>query len=868
MSTGTRTQRDDNPIVRYADKQLWGNPEIDQQFQVHMEKFSPDLGYINTFNYMGCWRSTPKAGVFYHMFTVGGLHPGFWNFKTEFRTRNPLDKWIRVDHMGTRRGVQVDLYNTKGFMFPRCKAWVMATYDGLFLMAIEKLTVYPIPLKSDMYFRCYTPTVIVTDGNDAKNDINNPYIYETMTYENTSELSKFQSRYLQLKQRGGFTGLYVNGVFYNKAPNTLQYSIGDEVEIWHDPTVKRIEYYNYNTLRDFYSDLDQKRKLIIHPPKENDFTLRYFDDNDYYLLGKDSKGLYFHRNSVTAIRQLTHVDVAIADDQIQMASEYIPSLNNLSDVRIMVIVRDTSWDFEWPYEHQRYQYLYRLDDEGILSAMTGERSTVPEWTANGLENGCVQLYVRNQFDMNNTTTASEALGYNAMTRVVSETPVRVTYEEGGRGIRVPDTYIASYTVYEYDENGCLIEYYHMTNSRYLSPRNENCTMVEFGLGEFGRELDYVITNKSLKLRYGYDYRVYVSAYNIDSKEIVGDLVDVTGTDVYVEVNGYIVWKDLDVVNQRGVVVFNDKFLSYTFELDHIDHSLSFAITHIYEEGGLIFPLAFADQTVWLNGHPLIDNVDWIFDYPNIYIINKQFIVDGPQQITFRAYGFNDDPHNPKTDTELGFVEGGVIGNVPRYNIRRDRVTRTVINGALYITDEVPRAEEQPSSDLWDDLNGRPYMVKHVYCPVKFVEDYHTYPLYERSRELDRRVVDYLTLYAEKPTAEAIADLQDKYRLFSPFMNQVVNDIVNGFIIVPELRADADAFSYQTIYDLIKGDIWWLEYDPAALGFDLRYFAIMPYANYEKVTVTPDEFVFIKQVNDYFLKSVCSIEGNFEVSNNV
>ncbi len=63
-------------------------------------------------------------------------------------------------------------------------------------------------------------------------------------------------------------------------------------------------------------------------------------------------------------------------------------------------------------------------------------------------------------------------------------------------------------------------------------------------------------------------------------------------------------------------------------------------------------------------------------------------------------------------------------------------------------------------------------------------------------------------------------------------------------------------------------LWWLKYDPVILNFDRRYFAIMPFANVGKVTVTSSELIFIKQVNDSYLNGVCAIEGHFEVNNNV
>lgn len=863
----TPTTMVNNPLVRYAERRFWGNPELDQQFQVHMEKISGDLGYSKTFNYMNKWRTLPKPDLFYHIFTVGGLHPGFWNWKKSFQTRNPLDRWINAANLSKLRGLQLDFYNTSGFMYPRSKVWVMICYDGLVLVAMERVNVIPVRLHTDMFFRCYTTTLNVDTGILAKEEVDNPFVYETMTYESPAEMSQFQGRYEQLKKRKGFTGVFHNGVFYNKAPNTLTPAVGDEVEIWHDPTVTKVMYFNYSGLKDYYSDMDKKRKVILHPPKEKDnWRFRYFDDNDYYLLGPTERGLYYHRNDETVVRQLTHVDVSLSDDQIRMAAAQLKDLNDLKKVRVMVLVRETNWRFDWPNESQRIRYLYRFDDAGIMMALTGQRANMPEWSASELEKGPVQTFIRQQAKGITVEGISKALGYNALTRVMSDSPRKVTYGPGQRGIRVGDPYQASYTAWEYDENGYLVDYWHLTNAPYFSPRHDRCKLVEFTVGKYGRKMDYVVSQSEVKLRPGYDIQVFYSKYSITEQRPVGELTNVTGTDFYKIENGYLHWLKMDEVNEIGFVLFNDQFLAYEFELDHIDHSLTFQLTHIYEDGGLVFPIGFANYDLFLNRKPLMDFVDWVYDEEDsrFYIHNREHLVDGPQKILLRAHGFHEDIKRPKEEVELGYVEGGVIGNFPRYNVRSDRVTRIVIGGHLMNSDDVKRAETTAPNDLYNIYNGRPYMVKHVYCPVKYVDDFNNYPGYKEAREVDGRVVDYLTKWLPKPKATVIKDMQDKYLVYSPFMNVIVNGILNNLIFLPAFEQGQTEYSHQQLEDVVGKYLWWLKFDPITMDFDRRYFDILPYANVPVQTVKPNELKFIKQVNDAYLDGKLSIEGNFKV----
>lgn len=860
------------PLLDYAIGNLWGNPEENHQYQVQMVRLSDYYGNIDNFSYMEAWRTLPKKGKFYHVFSVGGLDPGFWNFDTGLSRRNPLERWVNLGDLCTRRGVMINIYNTFGFNYTKAKAWVMCTYDGLVLIALEKLKTYVVPADMDMFFRVYTPTVPVPRNETVDVPGVNAFAYETLIYEFIPELAQFQARYAELKAKPGFTFVYHNGAYFHGAVNQIpNVVIGDVVEIIHDPTVIRAELYRYDQLPAYYSEMDKVRKLILHPPKtEGDFSLRYFDDNDYFLVGPKNYGLYFHRNNQRSVRQLTHQDIAISDYDVQMASGHLDDLKTLANDRILVLIRDTDWEYQWPWEHNRVRYLYRLSDADILRAMTGVRATVPEWTASNLEQGPVMSFTRNQWKNLTREGANKAFGYNASTLILSNTPVKVNHVPGTLGVEIPVTYRAACSAWEYDADGKLLGWWNMTNRLYFIPKYPGCKMVEFTLGTAGRNVDYKVVNTTTEVDPLNNVRVYVSPFSVLTGQLVGEMVDVTGDDtVYYIENGLLFWKKLDPVNQRGVLLFNTKCLGYSFELDHIDHSLSFAQTHIYDGGGLIFPTAFANYALWLNGHPLIDNVDWFFENGSFYIINKQFVVEGPQQITFRADQFHPDQELPVRKTELGFVDGGVIGRFPRYNLRDDRVTRCVIGGRLFRTADVPCAEQTSPSDLWDTLNGLPYMVKHTYTPVWYVEEYNNFPDYELAQEVDKRVSEYLTLYAEKPNQDpVIHNQQDKYRLFSPFLSVVVNAILNRLLVLPALKDMEEGYTDRFVRDQVASYLWWLKYDPVPRKFDLRYFAVMPYANYGLQTITSDEMIFIRQVNDLFLDSVCQIEGHFEVNDNV
>ena len=192
----------------------------------------------------------------------------------------------------------------------------------------------------------------------------------------------------------------------------------------------------------------------------------------------------------------------------------------------------------------------------------------------------------------------------------------------------------------------------------------------------------------------------------------------------------------------------------------------------------------------------------------------------------------------------------------------------MVGGKVFPIEEVANTEGSNGQLLPAELEGSPYMVKHVYQDVKFgPEPCNHFLGYETSRDLDLRVSEYLT---EKIEKEPLGDgtLIDKYALFSTFLNKIVNDVQLGVLELPPLTSGQTVYSQQTVNDLVTPYLGLLDYDPAYLGVDLRFFDVFPYANTEMLVVSSTELMFFYLVNERYLKGVCEVTSNFEVNNYV
>lgn len=857
-----------NSLLQYTDKNLWSNPELDNQFQVLLHRVSPSLGYLDYFTYMGKHRRLPTAGDFYQVFTISGTDPGYWQFFNRSKKRKPFEQWVNAAELGTQRGIKLDFYNSKGFQYPKSDTWIMDCYDGVTLVAFKKTIAFDMPAGLPMYMRCYSTTVVISTGKDTETSTNIMQ-YDRLVYDNQLNLNILRLQYDRWRTLTGLTQVIVNGVLKGSFPTVSSLRVGDVIELTRDPTVYLVESYQYVNLENFYSTLDKKRKVIIHPPKSTSTTpweLRYFDDCDFWLVDENGDGLYFNRNNVANIRQLTHRDYSVAVDHIQFLMNQLPNLSNNANVKIMVVYRKTAWEVDFPWESNRVKYLYRLPDAKIVEALTGVNSTIPEWSAQGLEESATLHLQRSQITDITLDMAANAAGYNAMTKVMSQTPIRATYSAIGDGYDIPESYVESCTVYEYDLNGRFLVKYGLVNQKRVKPRSQNCGLIEFIMGQAGRNLSTVISQQPVTLNVRYGHRVYKCGWSIDKNGPDGKWKDITGTSEYDVYNGVITW-NFNTTDMVGMVVYNDKFIGYSFELDHIDKTLQFSITHIWEGGGVALNPPLAQIDIIMNNNTLIPTVDYELKFPDVYIFNREFLnQNGPQKFEVRAHGLKPMSESPQMEAELSFIASGGLGWNDRYNLREDRTTRVVSFGRLFASDALPSAELGNLAAGSNVLNGRPYMVQHHYAPVKFVKEYESYYLYDKGRELDKRVSDYLTEHLPKQTPPAYPSIQDKYRLFSPFFSKLTADIKNRVFTVPALPAGTKEYTRQLIGELLADHIWWLEHDPIVLGYDQRYMVLFPHYQSGRITVTPNEYLFLTQVNEIYMKSRLVLSGYYEVSN--
>lgn len=928
------------PLADYAVKNMWGHRELDNQYQLKLGRISPPSGLINNFFYMGRTFQLPDAGTFYHVFSMGGFDINFWNMGQRKNDWWPFGTWKSLAEISHERGVVLDCYNSQGMMFSRSNALILNTYQGVTFIAFPDQANWREKIKRSMYIRCYTSDVNINaiPENDKEKYSFGYYGSEMTTVEawdNTRQRYQLYAGYQM-----GRVLFFVNGVVTDI--NTYTPVNGDVFEVFYDPTVKKMISYRYKDMADFLSTMDDKRKVIAFPgDTTRPHHYEYHDDLDLYIRNKRTgQAIYYNRNSVDAIRQLTHRDYSLAAVYVDFIIDQLIALDKtkrstVADMYVEISYRETRWKFDLGPTSSRIRDLYLLEDpEKILGAMTGAQSTIPEWSAPELEKSATNKVLNAIYQELTTVNVRDALGYNGCSVALSASPMYMPYVlpgdpnyqdlfptppfETGLGYRIPPSYVENSTAYEYDENGLLLRHRGIVNSEWYKP-GDGCWYVEYVVGQASTWLDYEISRSDVKIRPGHGFRVYKAGWLIDPNDPVkpdnslfvnefeitpngkdiypkpyevkiyaigektnpgeeeifiggrpdGNWVDITDTDEYEIVNGHIVWK-FDVINHVGMVLFDTVHLYNEFELNHIDNSITFQISHAWSIGGLPLTIEPGQLDLWINNHPAIENVDYYVDFPNVYVMSKMWLKpDGRNTIAYRGRGLAAKGLIPSS--ELGFVYDGVIGINGRYNLRVDRPTRTIINGRLYLTEALDANEDLGHGNNVEALNGFPYEVKHIYCDNKYVENHDLHWGFDKARQLDKTISEYLTTnaeyYAKAPKNIPYLE-EDRYRLFSPFMSQMANEMRLGFLRVPAPGDTEIGYTDQAIDDITRQYQWLLEYDPILRGLDERYFMVHPYSNLDRITVTPNQLTVLSRANDLYLNGVIRMEGFFEVKHDV
>ncbi len=824
-------------LTSYAIDNFWCNPKQAKQSIYNLARLTPVQGAMNTYQVLLRTIALPSVGPdVYHIFSVGQINPTLLNIITQ-EPDWVYQSWSTMSSAMNSSNLFVDIYNSNGIHVPRFDVYYRVTTTRDLIIAIKQNSNIPINYETDaVYLRLYSNAWY----NETANAGISLYT-EGKTYTNVNDILTLQTDYNTYAAKTGAVYCYVNGYLVD-AIDLINISVGDSAEFIYDASIKNVITLPVSNLQVFTSILDSKNKYLVHYSTVQENTIDYVGDIDIYIVNPFAtnkyKGVYYHKNAIDSYRQVTHKDYAICVDyydviatsfQTAVGIATIPDINNLN---LMIYIRNSGYNHSLVHENNRVNELYKMSDENVMGALVGINSTVNVWSAPQLENSTYVQVMSSKITDINDLLIQTALGYNAYSKLVADTPSIVTTNSGQLIASVPTGLQTSYTSFEYDVNGSLLGIYAGEVGNTYNVVNASCTQVEMMYGSFSSNPDVYFGTTTVDIPLNCNYRVYL---NTIANGVIGPTwTDITGTSQYSYANGVVTWTG-NTTNSSYLMVRTDRtILVNQYSILPQDGIISFS----FEETGMmhgspattyVMPVPMGDMEILLNGKSLVEGIDFIVNWPVICINNKTALVQPAsttyQNVTVRWSGFCDSSLNYRKYTDSGFIADNSFSNDYRYDVMDDSVNRIVVGGKYITRATLGIVDTTAGVAVNSGYNGLPYSIKKPLIPIQNLISTDLLSYNSASVSIDTEVQNYLSTYLTKLT-ETVTPIPQLYQVISPFITKILWMLVNKEVDVSGITStmtDNEILAWCKPYES------WLQFDPIynTNQLDPRFVVIVP-----------------------------------------
>lgn len=860
-------------LVEHARQNVWCAPRMDRQVILQAKRVSAPNGVSDTITLMWDRVPLPTKGMRYHVFQIGQIYPLLLGLLPVRR------RWYRLSEAMQTNKLVADVYLNSGLQLPRFETWVMFTEDRAVLIAVRDQNWLPAARTEVVSLRLYSNAFFSSVRSD---DFTHRIEVFGMRYTELNPALIFQQRLLNYQALPGVVSLYVNGRF-SKTMNPHQLRVGDTVEFVYDSTVKQVLEFALNDAPVFTSTKDAKRKyLLCHDGAQvGGAIIDYRDDIDVFLIRKGMAGstptftgTYYHKNRDDALRMVTHRDYSVCVPYVEAYLNDHPQLGTINDVMVRLHVRHSGFSRPLIHEHHRIHELYKLPFDERRMAMAGIESTVAVWKAEALE---ASPYVQLMDSLSTQITpqlVQDAYGYNSAAQVLANTPIKVVVDQANRHVHMPYDLQFGATVYEFDQDGYLLGSFYWAGGDTYHPYYATTQLVEAVRGRGVFKLSTVFGQAApITLKAGVNYRYYAApiasgGVRLDRWE------DVTGDESkYVVINGQVHWT-LDPNFWATAVKGDDELLAYTLDMAPTDGLLKFSV-----DGSATYPSGSAQGVMqirpgkldlWLDnggrGRALIENLDYYVKWPEVVIVNKEYLNhDNAQRVTVRASGFCNPDMTPIAAPDYGWVRWGVLSKNNRFNVRDDRVMRMVVRGKTMHRDALVFSEGDASLSLPDAVNGSPYLIDDVVVPIRDLVDTDTYTYRNRSLAVDKAVEDYLSLKIPEPVEPDPNMIPNLYWLYSPFTSVVMHHLIQGILSTADFRGQ---YSDRDVRLALAGYEYLLDFEPTRRDLDPALVAIHPHNKFTTTTLDIYQYNFLRRAVRVFLEDKVDLSRFIQISDTI
>jgi hypothetical protein len=613
--------------------------------------------------------------------------------------------------------------------------------------------------------------------------------------------------------------------------------------------------------------MDAQTKYLLHLPVGASQSILYQDDIDMYLyhpvLGLS---LYLHKNAPATLRNLTHQDYSLRADSVTGLITTSKGLFSASDIKVILISRNSGYQRSLVDEHHRIKELYKLSDSRVSQAMVGVNSTVTEWTADSLESSFYPALMSSSYkDISRAKTVA-AMGYNAIAKLTGKSVCKLVSVNAVQTVTVPYIYQTNSSAFFYDNQGLLISREnHVLSATHVAPANTG--YVEWVRGSVSDSFDDYLDLPTTALDSNYDYKFFIRPKTSNAQ--VNEWVDCSGdTTKVTTIGGVATW--LSIRNNYNTLIRSNKgFLWQTKTFAMPDGLMVFDMSSMLMENGVmverVLEIPPGELDIFLNGRSLVCGLDYFVNFPTVTIVNKAYIAaTGPQNVNVRMKGLCNADMSFSDTNEYGFMVGGRLSVDHVFDIRDDKTLRVQISGRLVDASEMTFNEDTRSYTNESPWEGKPYAIKDVVIPLKDLTAVDTLSLRASSKAVDKKVSDYLTLYTPLPAHPPLTTISALYKVYSPLICKIAMDLHNGTLVSPILTQQ---YTDNQVNSVIAPYLYLYTMDP--IHPDLRppaqYVKIYPTHMQTQLTLDIWQYTFLSRVVRLLAQDVVVLSGSITIA---
>lgn len=902
-------------LKNHASQNVWSSPTQDYQYIFKPPRIGPPSGNIFTVTIHRSQYILPNStNVYFYssgnnrhftfrlgpaprpyaVFDLGPLPPWLVNLPE----RKGI--WYHIPNLMMTRNMDIWLYKKSGVRIPSNLGYIQRIRDNGFLLAVELTSNFSWDLNNEeeeLSVRFYSnaffeSTRFLAGGYDSQLGLDyvgghypteisqgslNQWIASRIAIQNASPTDS----------KGGLYA-FADGKLIWPLNSAASLPLNSYIEIVFDRSLFRTVKLNIDDLPGFMSDLDTKGKRALIPwLNEKEINIKYFDDLDFYI-GRGNRAVYYHRNEIDAVRQLTNETYTIPEQHIEGYMLDNPWLNPDDPTYpgelayILIRFRHSGWQRPLVWEHMHLREFVKLGKENFIEALTGSQSNVPQWRAEYIENSKYNL-IQSSVSTNDFTWEDvfEAYGYNAVTKQISPTDISgMNNGDSSSNViyyQIPPGYKDA-TLLTFDRVGNFLGCRPGTGSSVVSypviPGRPD-TLHQHGKIIAGKlELNALkssfygnlIVNNGIPIA-SQGFRCYIC--NLDNGIPDDDWRQVGEDEGYWEVSTdgmSIQWNSVNLANANAypAVRFNN-FVIYKDSVPFTnlqDGALVFSINNnVIKDGtaaSIVEHIPYASLMVIVEDKLLVENIDYFVEWPQV-VVSKKYT---NKNVKLVMYGLPNDDLSRPTQREFGWSYHGVLSADSRWHLRDDR--NTIISyGGNVIHPSLIKAYENywevsgfknPNSHMasvpYELTNVVPYSVIDVVHSIEpMYPGYDTVEEYNKSKEIDTAIEEYMTEHKEfvVPTAPNVTS--EFWKLYSPFISRIIGEMLDGRFTD---LGPMNEMPTGVLQALVSDFIWLLEYDPILRGVDLSNCTVLPHCYDNPVGLELNQYMFIKRLVDIYL----------------